>query len=120
STLTMQYVRNVLKNDPDLTPQQHLDALADTPARKLREMKLAMALEKRMSKGQILQQYLNIAYFGAGAYGIYAASQTYLGKNPSDLSLPEAALLAGLLQSPDADNPLTGDRAAALGRRAYT
>ncbi|MGI5237669.1 transglycosylase domain-containing protein [Dactylosporangium sp. CA-139066] len=120
STLTMQYVRNVLKNDPSLTPQQHLDALADTPDRKLREMKLAMALEKRMSKGEILQQYLNIAYFGSGAYGIYAASQTYFGKEPSDLTLPEAALLAGLLQSPDADNPLTGDRATALARREYT
>jgi membrane peptidoglycan carboxypeptidase len=120
STLTMQYVRNVLKNDPSLTPQQHLDALADTPDRKLREMKLAMALEKKTSKGQILQQYLNIAYFGAGAYGIYAASQTYFGKNPAELTLPEAALLAGLLQSPDADNPITGDRDAALRRREYT
>jgi len=120
STLTMQYVRNVLKNDASLTPQQHLDALSDTPARKLREMKLAMALEKRMSKGEILRQYLNIAYFGSGAYGIYAASQTYFGKNPSELTLPEAALLAGLLQSPDADNPISGDRGAAMHRREYT
>ncbi|WP_432837219.1 transglycosylase domain-containing protein [Dactylosporangium sp. CA-092794] len=120
STLTMQYVRNVLKNDASLTPQQHLDALADTPARKLREMRYAGALEKQISKQQILQQYLNISYFGAGAYGIYAAAATYFGKTPADLTLPEAALLAGLLQSPDADNPITGDKAAALQRRAYT
>src|SRR3954470_22276901 len=80
STLTMQYVRNVLKNDPGLTPQQHLDALADTPARKVREMRYAQALEQRMSKSEILQRYLNISYFGAGAYGIAAAAETYFGK----------------------------------------
>ncbi|MEV8517819.1 transglycosylase domain-containing protein [Dactylosporangium sp. NPDC051484] len=120
STLTMQYVRNVLKNDASLTPQQHLEALADSPARKLREMRYAGALEKRMSKAEILRRYLNISYFGSGAYGIYAASQTYFGKVPAELTLPEAALLAGLLQSPDADNPLTGDRETALKRRAYT
>ncbi|GAA2392919.1 transglycosylase domain-containing protein [Dactylosporangium salmoneum] len=120
STLTMQYVRNVLKNNPGLTPQQHLDALADTPARKLREMKLALALEQRLNKNEILQRYLNIAYFGAGAYGIYAAAQTYFGKDPADLSLAEAAMLAGVLQSPDIDNPMSGDRDKALQRRAYT
>jgi membrane peptidoglycan carboxypeptidase len=120
STLTMQYVRNVLKTDPGLSPQQHLDAVADTPARKLREMRYAVALERRLSKDEILNRYLNIAYFGAGAYGVYAASQTYFGKPASDLTLPEAALLAGLLQSPDADNPISGDRDIALYRRAYT
>jgi membrane peptidoglycan carboxypeptidase len=120
STLTMQYVRNVLKNNPHLTPQQHLDALADSPDRKVREMRYARALEQKLSKSQILQGYLNIAYFGAGAYGIYAASQTYFAKAPADLTLAEAALLAGLLQSPDADNPISGDRGAALARRAYT
>ncbi|WP_426505800.1 transglycosylase domain-containing protein [Dactylosporangium sp. McL0621] len=120
STLTMQYVRNVLKNDPGLTPQQHLDALSDTPTRKLREMRYAQGLEKKLSKNEILERYLNIAYFGAGAYGIAAAAQTYFGKAPADLTLPEAALLAGLLQSPDADNPISGDRTAALNRRAYT
>jgi membrane peptidoglycan carboxypeptidase len=120
STLTMQYVRNVLKNDPGLSPQQRIDAAVDTPARKLREMRYAVALEKRLSKQDILNGYLNIAYFGAGAYGIYAASQTYFSKSAHDLSLPEAALLAGLLQSPDADNPISGDRGSALQRRAYT
>ncbi|MFC5007228.1 transglycosylase domain-containing protein [Dactylosporangium cerinum] len=120
STLTMQYVRNVLKNDPSLSPQQRVDAGADTPARKVREMRYATMLEQHLSKQDILKGYLNIAYFGAGAYGIYAASQTYFGKSALDLTLPEAALLAGLLQSPDGDNPISGDRTAALQRRAYT
>ncbi|WP_433608381.1 transglycosylase domain-containing protein [Dactylosporangium sp. CA-139114] len=120
STLTMQYVRNVLKNDPGLTPQQHVDALSDTPARKVREMRYAQAIEKKFSKAEILRRYLNIAYFGAGAYGIASAAQTYFGKSPADLTLPEAAMLAGLLQSPDIDNPLTGDRTAAMNRREYT
>jgi membrane peptidoglycan carboxypeptidase len=119
STLTMQYVRNVLKYDPNRTAAQRQEATADTPARKLREIRYAVALEKRLSKQQILQGYLNIAYFGDGAYGIYAASQTYFGKPPDALTLPEAALLAGLLQSPDGDNPISGDRAAALERRGY-
>ncbi|WP_433048157.1 transglycosylase domain-containing protein [Dactylosporangium sp. CS-033363] len=120
STLTMQYVRNVLKNDASLTPEQHLQALADSPTRKLREMRYAQAIEKKLSKQEILQRYLNIAYFGAGAYGIASAAQTYFGKDAAKLTLPEAALLAGLLQSPDADNPISGDRKAALERRAYT
>jgi membrane peptidoglycan carboxypeptidase len=119
STLTMQYVRNVLKNDPSLTAQQRADATIDTPGRKLREIRYANALERRLTKQQILERYLNIAYFGAGAYGIFAASETYFGKTAAELTLPEAALLAGLVQSPDAYNPISGDRAAALNRRGY-
>jgi membrane peptidoglycan carboxypeptidase len=119
STLTMQYVRNVLKEDPTLTLQQRVDATADTMARKVREMRYAMAIEKTLSKQEILGRYLNIAYFGGGAYGIYAASRTFFDKAPADLTLAEAALLAGLVQSPDTYNPVGGDRAAALDRRSY-
>jgi membrane peptidoglycan carboxypeptidase len=119
STLTMQYVRNVLKEAPDLAPQERVDATADTIARKIREMRYAIAMEKTMSKDEILTRYLNIAYFGSGAYGIYAAARTYFSKDPSQLTLAEAALLAGLVQSPDTYNPITGDRAAALVRRTY-
>ena len=119
STLTMQYVRNVRKEDPSLTPQQRRGATADTPARKLAEMRYAVALESRLSKKDILERYLNIAYFGAGAYGVDAASRTYFDKRPAELTVAEAALLAGLLQSPDTDNPLTGDRTRALLRRGY-
>jgi membrane peptidoglycan carboxypeptidase len=119
STLTMQYVRNVLKEAPNLTPQERVDATVDTPARKIREMRYAIAVEKHLSKPEILRRYLNIAYFGDGAYGIFAASQTYFSKTPDRLTLAEAALLAGLVQSPDANNPVTGDRGAALTRRSY-
>src|SRR5690349_20026709 len=119
STLTMQYVRNVLKNDPSLTPQQRVDATVDTLGRKLQEIRYATALEQKLSMSHILDRYLNIAYFGDGAYGIASASWHYFGKQPSDLTLPEAALLAGLVQSPDADNPVTGDKQDALDRRAY-
>src|SRR3954452_9100242 len=66
STLTMQYVRNVLKEDPDLTAAQKQDATADTLSRKIREAQYAVKLERRLSKAQILQNYLNIVYFGDG------------------------------------------------------
>jgi membrane peptidoglycan carboxypeptidase len=119
STLTMQYVRNVLKEDPNLTPQQRLAATADAPGRKLREVRYAIALESKLSKQDILDRYLNIAYFGAGAYGIYAAAQTYFSEQPSQLTLAQSALLAGLVQAPDTDSPITGDLARALKRRTY-
>jgi membrane peptidoglycan carboxypeptidase len=119
STLTMQYVRNVLKSDPSLTPAQRVDATEDTPARKIQEMRYAVALEKVMSKQEILERYLNISYFGDGAYGISAAAATFFGKPASDLTLPEAALLAGLVQSPDTYNPVDHDQKKALGRRSY-
>jgi membrane peptidoglycan carboxypeptidase len=119
STLTMQYVRNVLTTDPSLSVKDRADALADTPGRKLREMHYATALEKVMSKQDILERYLNIAYFGAGAYGISAAAQTFFGVPASALTLSQAALLAGLVQSPDTDNPLGDGQKAALSRRGY-
>jgi membrane peptidoglycan carboxypeptidase len=119
STLTMQYVRNVLKSDPNLTAAQRQQATQETAGRKLQEIRYAIALEKKLSKQEILNRYLNIAYFGDGAYGIAAASQTYFSKPPSKLTLAEAALIAGLVQSPDVDNPATGDKTAALSRRSY-
>ncbi|MFC0530895.1 transglycosylase domain-containing protein [Phytohabitans kaempferiae] len=119
STLTMQYVRNVLKNDPDLTDQQRREAIDDTARRKIQEMRYATALERKLSKDEILNRYLNISYFGAQAYGIQAASERYFGKPASKLTLAESALLAGLVQSPDADSPIAGDRDRALERRGY-
>jgi membrane peptidoglycan carboxypeptidase len=119
STLTMQYVRNVLKTDPGLSPQERQDATDDTARRKLQEMRYAAALERKLSKQEILSRYLNISYFGAGAYGIEAASGRYFGKAPGKLTLAEAALLAGLVQSPDIDSPIGGNKDKALERRAY-
>ncbi|TDB72809.1 transglycosylase domain-containing protein [Micromonospora sp. KC721] len=119
STLTMQYVRNVLAGDPRLTEQQRQAATEISAARKIREMRYALALERELSKDEILRRYLNIAYFGAGAYGIAAASKRYFSTSPAKLTLPQAALLAGLVRSPHTDDPINGDADAALSRRAY-
>ncbi|WP_262284749.1 transglycosylase domain-containing protein [Micromonospora sp. MA102] len=119
STLTMQYVRNALAGDPRLTEEQRARATEITVGRKIREMRYALALERRISKDEILGRYLNIAYFGAGAYGIAAASKRYFSTTPDKLTLAQSALLAGLVRSPDTDDPINGDADSALGRRTY-
>lgn len=106
STLTQQYVKQVLLYNADNAEEQR-KATEDTIGRKLREARLALALEKKLSKHQILARYLNIAYYGSGAYGIETAAQTYFGIHASQLSLPQAALLAGLVQSPTGYDPYT-------------
>ena len=106
STLTMQYVRQVISYSAR-TPQEVIDATEQTPARKLREMKYAVALEKKLNKQQILERYLNISAYGHGAYGIFAASHVYFNKDPKDLTLPEAALVAGLVKAPSTNDPAT-------------
>ncbi|SCG67324.1 transglycosylase domain-containing protein [Micromonospora halophytica] len=119
STLTMQYVRNVLKSDPNRTAEERQAATEQTVGRKLQEIRYATELENALSKDEILNRYLNIAYFGSGAYGVAAASQRYFGKEPAALTLGEATLLAGLVQSPDEYSPIDGDAEAALVRRGY-
>lgn len=119
STLTMQYVRNVLKTDPTRTAEERAAATDPTVGRKIQEIKYASALDKNLGKDEILDRYLNIAYFGSGAYGTAAASQRYFGKPPAQLTLAESALLAGLVQSPDAYSPIDGDKNEALTRRSY-
>ncbi|MEO3773434.1 transglycosylase domain-containing protein [Micromonospora sp. B9E7] len=119
STLTMQYVRNVLKTDPTRTAEERAAATDPTVGRKIQEIRYASALDKSLGKDEILGRYLNIAYFGSGAYGIAAASQRYFGKAPAQLTLAESALLAGLVQSPDAYSPIDGDKDDALARRSY-
>ena len=105
STLTMQYVKNVLVNAA--TTADDLDAArGDSAARKLREVRYALGLEKLFSKADILERYLNIAYFGAGAYGVEAASRRYFSKPAANLSIAEAATLAGIVQQPTAYDPL--------------
>ncbi len=105
STLTMQYVKNVLVNQAATADE--LDAARGKSAtRKIREVRYALGLEKLFSKGEILERYLNIAYFGAGAYGVEAAARRYFSKSAADLTLPEAATLAGIVQQPTAYDPL--------------
>nr|WP_296065948.1 transglycosylase domain-containing protein [uncultured Actinoplanes sp.] len=119
STLTMQVVRNVLKDDPSLTPAERAAATADTPSRKLREVQYAIELEQRVTKQQILENYLNIIYFGDGAYGVEAASRRIFGTTPARLDLAQSALIAGIVQNPEADNPIGGDKAKARERQLY-
>ena len=118
STLTMQYVRMALR-DGARTPRQALAATEQTTARKLREMRLAIELEKRISKEAILERYLNSAYFGHRAYGIFAAAEVFFSKTPRDLTLTQAALLAGLVKAPSAYDPATNNQRAATDRRNY-
>lgn len=118
STLTMQYVRNVLRYNAK-TDEEIFEATEDTPARKIREMRYAMAIEKEISKEEILTRYLNIAFFGNRAYGIHAAARAYFSKNPQDLTLGEAALIAGLVQAPGAYDPSKEDKTEAMTRRDH-
>ncbi|MEH1165811.1 penicillin-binding protein [Micromonospora sp. CPCC 205539] len=119
STLTMQYVRLAIAYSAT-HPADVVAATEDTSARKLREMRLALQVDKEFSKDEILVRYLNLASFGNGAYGIYAASQVYFGKPPSKLTIAEAALLAGMPKAPTTNDPTTpSGRLPALNRRNY-
>jgi penicillin-binding protein 1A len=103
STITQQLARNIfLTNDRTWT-------------RKLREIILALALERKFSKDQVLELYLNRVYFGGGAYGIDAAARKFFGHPATELSLPEAAIVAGLVKAPSNYAP-TADAQAAAGR----
>ncbi len=106
STLTQQYIKNVLLENARTLDERNA-ARSRTLPRKIREIRLAVALEKRFTKDQILERYLNTVYFGDGAYGIQAAAQRYFGVNAADLSLAQAATLAGVVQQPLAYNPRT-------------
>lgn len=105
STITQQLAKNLY-----LTPERSL-------TRKLKELMLAVWLEARLSKEQILEVYLNRVYLGAGAYGVEAAAQRYFGKPAADLTLAEAAMLAGLLKAPSRYAP-TNDLSTAQARSA--
>ena len=94
STLTMQLARNLF-----LTNER-------TISRKIKEIELARALEKRFTKDQILLMYLNTVNFGHGAYGIWTAAETYFGKTPNKLSITEAAAIVGMVQSPGGYDPV--------------
>ncbi|HET6753447.1 MAG TPA: transglycosylase domain-containing protein [Jiangellaceae bacterium] len=125
STLTQQYVKLVLFNQAK-TPEERLDAIRSTGAqgyvRKLRELRLAAAVEDQLSKDEILERYLNIAFFGGGggsgggAYGVAAAASLFFSTTPDKLTLAQAALLAGLVQAPSEYNPIDNPEKA-IGRR---
>ncbi|MHC6222261.1 transglycosylase domain-containing protein [Arthrobacter sp. MMS24-S77] len=107
STLTQQYVTNVL-NESRLAAGKTQEVVLSgqkTLGDKLREMKLAVELEKKFTKDQILEGYLNIVFFNRDAYGIEAAARHFFSVSAKDLSLPQAALLAGLVNSPSYFDP---------------
>jgi membrane peptidoglycan carboxypeptidase len=119
STLTMQYVRQAIAYSAT-HPQDVVAATEDTTARKLREMRYALQIDSELTKEEILERYLNLAPFGNGAYGIFAASQVYFNKHPKDLKVEEAAMLAGLVKAPTEFNPTTaGGYPQAVQRRDY-
>ncbi len=119
STLTMQYVRMSIAYSAT-NPNDVVRASEDTAARKVREMNYSLKVEQQLTKDQILERYLNIAPFGNGAYGVYAASQVYFNKRPKDLNIEESALLAGMVKAPSSFNPSTeSGYPQAVDRRAY-
>ena len=116
SSISQQYVKMVqieaCQGDKQCIDDATRSSGAEGYQRKIRELRYAIALEKRFTKDQILERYLNIAYYGEGAYGVEAAARHYYNKNAKDLDLGEAAMLAGLVQNPDANNPVDNPGAA--------
>ncbi|GAA1326587.1 transglycosylase domain-containing protein [Nonlabens tegetincola] len=108
STITMQYVRNVLVQestaipDPEEQEKAYKDAMEQSMDRKLKEMKLAIGVEKKFTKDEIMTGYLNIALFGRTVYGIESAAHYYFGTTAKELTLPQAASLIAIVNRPTA------------------
>lgn len=116
STVEQQYVKNYQLLVVAQTDAERRAAIETTPARKLREIRMALTLDKTFTKPEILTRYLNLVSFGNGAFGVQDAAQTYFGVNASELNWQQAALLAGMVQSTSALNPYTNPDGA-LARR---
>ena len=116
STLEQQYVKNYQLLVIAQTDAERRAAVETTPARKLREIRMALTLDKSFTKPEILTRYLNLVSFGNNAFGIQDAAQTYFGTDASQLNWQQAALLAGLVQSTSSLNPYTNPDGA-LQRR---
>lgn len=108
SSLTQQYVKNVLLmqaiEDDDSIAQYH--ATEDTIARKIREMLISVQMEKKYSKAEILQGYLNIAQFGNNLYGVETAAQRYFSVSAADLNVVQSATIAAITKNPSLYDPL--------------
>jgi membrane peptidoglycan carboxypeptidase len=116
SSITQQLVKLTLIERADGDRDLIRAAQEDTYARKINELRYAIALEKKYSKNWILERYLNVAYFGNGAYGVQSAARTYFNVDAKDLNLNQSAMLAGLVQSPSRYAP-TNNRQRARERR---
>ncbi|GAA1564393.1 MULTISPECIES: penicillin-binding protein [Kribbella] len=115
SSITQQYVKQSLINKAR-TPEEVKEATADTYERKVAELRYAIAVEKQMTKGQILNGYLNLAFFGDRSYGVDAAAWHYFGVHAAKLNLPQAAMLAGIVKNPNGYDPIDNPKRAKARR----
>jgi membrane peptidoglycan carboxypeptidase len=115
STLAQQYVKNALLLTASDSAEQQA-ATADSLARKIRELRIAANVEHELTPDQLLAAYLNVAYFANEAYGIEVASERYFGRTAATLTLPQSAMLAGMVQNPDLFNPVTNPGPATARR----
>jgi membrane peptidoglycan carboxypeptidase len=112
STLAQQYVKNVLILSSADPQKEFATAAGDTLGRKIRELRMAVQVEHTLTKDQVLAGYLNVAYFGNQAYGVQVAAHRYFSTTAANLTLPQSAMLAGLVENPAKYNPLVNKPAA--------
>ncbi|HLS78273.1 MAG TPA: penicillin-binding protein [Nocardia sp.] len=110
STIDQQYVKNFQLLVVAKTDAERRAAIETTPARKIREIRMALTLDKELSKDEILTRYLNLVPFGNSSYGIQDAAQTYFGIDAADLNVAQSAMLAGMVQSSSKLNPYTNEK----------
>ncbi len=115
SSITQQMVKQTLVNQAE-TKSEIAAATADTYQRKWNELRYAVAFERKYSKDWILERYLNVSYFGDGAYGVEAAARRFFSKPAAKLNLRQAALLAGLVKNPSRYDPTDNPREAKARR----
>lgn len=118
STLSQQYIKQARIQMCNNEESCVAAAQAPTLERKILEMRYAIALERKKTKDEILELYLNIAYYGDGAYGVQSAAHHYFNKDAADLNVAEAAMLAGLVQNPGQSDPVHNLEAALARRNA--
>lgn len=116
STITQQYVKNYMLYVDATSEAERLKATEQTPARKLKEARIALQLERQLSKDEILNRYLNIVFLGNGSYGVAAGARTYFNTTPDKLTVPQAAMLAGMVRSTTQFDPVQNPQTA-LQRR---
>lgn len=118
STLDQQYVKNYLLFVTSENADEQAAATETSVARKLREMRMASTIDERLSKDEILSRYLNLVPFGNNTFGVEAASQTYFQRPAAELTVPQAAMLAGMVQSSSYFDPYTNAEAVTERRNA--
>lgn len=116
STIDQQYVKNFQLLVVAKTDAERRAAIETTPARKIREIRMALTLDRELTKDEILTRYLNLVPFGNSSYGIQDAAQTYFGVDAADLNVPQSAMLAGMVQSSSKLNPYTNEEGVTARR----